>query len=333
MLRFRSLAYALFVVPVALALAPACARDEAGTVLQADDLIPTDVPFDKNLIVENTAALTDPYALPEGVAEFLRKTPYKRPSFLAAYQSNGVPAAEAIQRAAEVHQINPLVILVRAQMEQGLIGQQYYPFPPARVEYVFRCGCSGDKCDPALGGFDRQVDCLARTIRESLTQACGTARTTAGGWGVGRTAVTVDGVSVTPGNEATAALYQYMPWVLEGSGGNWLFWNLWQKYSIWTGYAGAFSDRWIGDSCCGDSSCPYQNGTCAVNVPGGMCTAACSASNPCATDPNRKAVCASLSGTGFCLRDCSVDPCRKGFACVGVALIGGGAGKACLPGK
>lgn len=311
----------------------ACAKDAAPSFLEADDLVPTDVPFDRNTIVENTVALTDPYALPEGVAAFLKKTPYKRPSFLSAYQSNGVVAADAITRAAEVHQINPLVLLVRAQMDQGLIGQQYYPFPPSRVEYVFRCGCSGDVCDPALGGFDRQVDCLARTLRASLTEACGTARETAGGWGVGRTSGTVDGIGVTPTNEATAALYQYMPFVGEGTGGNWLFWNLWQKYSVWVGYAGAFSDRWIGDSCCGDASCPYTGGSCAVNVPGGMCTATCSAKSACPTDPQRKAVCASLSGSGFCLRDCATEPCRKGFACVNVALMGGGGGKACLPGK
>lgn len=331
MLRFRS--FALAALAAFTMAAFACAKDAAPSFLEADDLVPTDVPFDRNTIVENTVALTDPYSLPEGVAAFLKKTPYKRPSFLSAYQSNGVVAADAITRAAEVHQINPLVLLVRAQMDQGLIGQQYYPFPPSRVEYVFRCGCSGDVCDPALGGFDRQVDCLARTIRASLTEACGTARETAGGWGVGRTSGTVDGIGVTPTNEATAALYQYMPFVGEGTGGNWLFWNLWQKYSIWVGYAGAFSDRWIGDSCCGDASCPYTGGSCAVNVPGGMCTATCSTKAACPTDPQRKAVCASLSGSGFCLRDCATEPCRKGFACVNVALMGGGGGKACLPGK
>ena len=333
MLRFRPFLPALAVA--VFAIAAACAKDQGSTVLQADDLVPVDGPFDPNMIVDSTAVFTDSYALPEGVQAFLKKTPYKRPSFLATYQSNGVLAADAIQRAADVYQINPLVFLVRAQMEQGLIGQQYYPFPPSRVEYVFRCGCSGDVCDPALGGFDRQVDCLGRTLRTSLGQACGAARATAGGWGVGRASNTVDGVSITPANEATAALYQYMPFVNSGAeGGNWLFWNLFQKYALAVAYPGAVSDQFVGDSCCGDASCPYAKGVCAVNVSGGMCTASCDAKNPCPSDQGgRKAVCASLSGQGFCLRDCSASACRKGYACVGVALIGGGGGKACLPAK
>jgi len=313
----------------------ACAKDAPASVLQADDLVPFDgAPFDRNAIVESTVAFSDPYALPEGVLAFLKHTPYGgRTSFLATYQSNGVLAADAIQRAAEVYQINPLVFLARAEMDQGLIGEQFYPLPPSRVEYVFRCGCSGSQCDPGLAGFDKQVDCLARTLRSDLSQACGVARTTAGGWGVGRGAATLDGVVVTPANEATAALYQYMPVVDEGTGGNWLFWNLWQQYANAVGYGGAFSDKWIGDPCCGDSSCPYANGTCAVNAPGGMCTAACNATGDCATDPQRKAVCGSLSGQGFCLRDCTVDACRQGYACVTVAVMGGGSARACLPGK
>ena len=103
----------------------ACAKDAPASVLQTDDLVPFDgTPFDRNAIVESTVAFSDPYALPEGVLAFLKHTPYAgRPSFLATYQSNGVLAADAIQRAAEVYQINPLVFLVRAEMDQGLIGE------------------------------------------------------------------------------------------------------------------------------------------------------------------------------------------------------------------
>ena len=49
---------------------------------------------------------------------------------------------------------------------------------------------------------------------------------TIGGWAPGRSKLTSEGLSVTPYNSATAALYTYTPWVLTGTGGNWLFWNV-----------------------------------------------------------------------------------------------------------
>ncbi len=296
--------------------------------------------FDPGLIIDSTASLTDPYALPQlsDVQGFLKQTPYGTQSFLATYSSNGVSAAAAIANASVTYQLNPLLFLVRAEMDQGLIAATAYPTPASRVEFVFGCGCyqSGatTTCDPQLAGFDKQVDCLAREIRSYLDAACGVTRLTSGGWGAGTTSTTVDGVSVTPQNEGTAVLYQYTPAVLQGrSGGNWFFWNIYQLFAIAIGYPGSFTQAWVGDGCCGDPSCPFPGGTCAVNVPGGMCTAACSASNPCPTDtdPSHKAVCTSLSGQGFCLLDCSSNPCRAGYLCQPVALVGGGQGTACLP--
>ena len=124
----------------------ACAKDAAPSFLEADDLVPTDVPFDRNTIVENTVALTDPYSLPEGVAAFLKKTPYKRPSFLSAYQSNGVVAADAITRAAEVHQINPLVLLVRAQTKRLRGGSAGKPVR-GPADHGERAACTSPETD------------------------------------------------------------------------------------------------------------------------------------------------------------------------------------------
>jgi len=195
----------LAVAFAALAPLAGCAKTATeNTVLQSDDLKTSDAQFDRNEIVP-PGSFTDAQALDvPSIQHFLERTPYKRPSFLSTYQSNGVRAADAIANASIAHQINPLVILVRAQMEQGLLGAQFYPFPPARIEYVFGCGCPGGglACDANLAGFDRQADCLARRLRASLDEIAGPAQQTAGGWGPGKEAISLDGSRVTP--EATS---------------------------------------------------------------------------------------------------------------------------------
>jgi hypothetical protein len=299
--------------------------------------------FDPNTLIDQTASLTDTSSLPmeSTVQSFLLQTPYGGSSFLATYASNGVSAARAITLTATTYQLNPLLFLVRAEMDQALLSLATYPVPAARVEYAFGCGCDvtpsqttpNPTCDPSLAGFDKQVDCLARTMRSYLDGVCGATGTTAGGWAQGTMTTTNDGVVVTPANQATAALYQYTPLVLQGfAGGNWFFWNIYQEYAQFIGYPGATLSTWVGDPCCGDESCTYDGGTCAVNVPNGMCTASCSATAPCPTNPPFDAVCASLSGQGFCLFDCTSNPCREGYLCQTVAVASGGQGYACLPG-
>jgi hypothetical protein len=334
-----ALSSALFLGLAALA----CSSGPSWTWPEAD-FAPQTATFDPNTLIDSTASLTDPTALPmeSDIQAFLLQTPYGGASFLATYASNGVTAARAIAVAASTYQINPLLFLVRAEMDQVLISMPSYPAPAARVEYAFGCGCSvtpsqtepNPTCDPSLAGFDKQVDCLASTMRSYLDGVCGANGQTPGGWAEGAAMTTLDGVSVTPANQATAALYQYTPLVLQGlAGGNWLFWNLYQIYSQAASYPGAVGQAWIGDPCCGDASCnAYSNGSCAVNVPDGMCTASCDATTPCPTDPSRKAVCANLSGMGFCLFDCTEEPCRQGYVCQTVSVEGGGQGLACLPG-
>jgi hypothetical protein len=300
------------------------------------------VPFDPSTLIDSTASLTDPTALPveTAIQTFLLQTPYGGASFLATYASNGVSAARAITVSSNTYQINPLAILARAEMDQALVSLGSYPTPAGRVEYAFGCGCTvapsqsnpTPVCDPSFAGFDKQVDCYARTLRSYLDGVCGIAGATAGGWAQGVGSTTLDGVLVTPANQATAALYQYTPLVDQSlTGGNWFFWNLYQKYSQAVGYPGAAGQSWIGDPCCGDSSCQYTGGTCAVNVPNGMCTASCTASTPCPTDPSRQAICVDLAGQGFCFFDCTVNPCRQGYVCQTKPLLTGGQGLACVP--
>ena len=224
---------------LALGAACACANGQVeATHLQTQDLESSGATFDRNEIVP-AAAFTDATTITrDTIQTFLQRTPYNRASFLATYSSNGVQAADAILAATQKYDLNPLVFLVRAEMDQGLIGQELYPSTPSRVEYVFGCGCEtgGGACDPALAGFDLQVDCLGLELRESL-DAIAANGVTAGGWGPNIAQTSADGQVVTPADASTAALYQYTPIVGTGSSGNWLFWNIWQNYAAAIGYA------------------------------------------------------------------------------------------------
>ena len=311
-------------------LVTACARQaDETTVLQPTDLEQTEIPFDANVILD-AGSLTDSLALPTAneVQAFLSKTPYMRPSFLATYQSNGVRAADALARAADKNQINPIVLCVLAQIQQGLVGSQFYPTPPSRVEYVFGCGCPGGtaKCDPAYAGFDKQVDCVAQHLR-ALTDEVLAAGVTASGWGQSRAQRTSDNVMVTPEGPGTAVLYAYTPTVAKNkAGGTWVFWNVWQNYSAFVGYAGSVgppvgTKRWIGDACTSDPLCAaVPDGVCVQNFPSGMCTTGCTSSATCPNDTEHpQTICGNFGAQGgFCLVACnSSNPasCRAGYEC------------------
>jgi hypothetical protein len=303
---------------------PACAKPPEVSVLQATDLAVPDSglpPFDRHNVIELDAFVDTSYDS-RSYQAFLERTPYKRPSFLASYQSNGLRAADALYQAGLAHRINPLVLLVRAQVDQGLVGTQFYPFPPARVEYVFRCGCpSSTVCDPALAGFDRQVDCLARKLRQSLDEISASGAT-AGGWAVGTPQLTLDNVKVQPANEATAALYQYDPVVGIGKRGAWLFWNIWNQYfeslPLSTDSTGQ-AVRTIGDPCQSDRQCTPEGEAVCGDLPGGMCTVPCTDTCP-AVEGRPEAFCAFFGADvgGYCLPTCNKGvpgSCRTGYEC------------------
>jgi hypothetical protein len=339
----RSTVLGLLVATVA-ALAPACSKSTTSGVLQDADLKPPkdfDATFDKNNVVD-PASFVDVEGLDANlVQKFMHKTPYDRSSFLETYQSNGVRASDAIMKAARTYRINPLVFLVYAEATQGLLGEVNYPFPPERVEYVFRCGClQGNNCLPQLAGFDRQMDCLGRQLRKSLDDIAVNGAT-ASGWGPDRPGTTLDGQKVTPSSDVTATLYDYTPRVANGGGGGtWLFWNLWNVYSVGIDYAGpiggAAGAQWIGDACTSAQSCGVDKPICATNYPDGLCTTACDGT--CPSQPDRPdTFCVDYkSEGGFCLAVCNpgAPACRPGYTCLSVARYKGGAGDAqhvCYP--
>jgi hypothetical protein len=313
----------------------ACARNggEGASVLAAQDLqTQSSTAFDPDEILA-PASMQDSTALDAGsVQQFLQQTPYAgTSSFLAEYSSNGIPAATAIVTAAQRYAIDPIVFLVRAEMDDGLIASTSYPSPASRVEYAFGCGCTAPgSCDPTYAGFDVQVDCLGAALRDDLDAVAATGQT-AGGWGPNIAGTTLDGVTVTPADDSTAALYQYTPVVAVGqAGGNWLFWNLWNIYASALAYVppdgGAGPAAWIGDACTSTTVCAYEGtpGTCATQFPGGLCTLACTGSCP-SSSTQAQTFCADFGGEGgFCLAACDPsDPqCRQGYTCESVKQFG-----------
>src|SRR5689334_17829452 len=120
----RSVLVCILVALVALA---ACGDDEFPAKLQPDDfkaLEGEDAPkFDRNKVTD-LGVFTDIETIKEApdVQKIFERTPYGGRSFLGTYQSNGVRAADAVVRAARQHRINPLVLIVFAQITEGLLG-------------------------------------------------------------------------------------------------------------------------------------------------------------------------------------------------------------------
>ncbi len=315
-------------VLLVVSCASACTGGGSTSVLQSSDLT-AGSGFDASELVPLTA-LQDAATLDAAhVSAFLAATPYGHASFLSSYASHGQSAASSIVSAAQAYALNPLLFLVRAEMDQGLVGAASYPSPAARVEFAFGCGCAAPgQCDAAYEGFDVQVRCLGAALRQSLDAVAARGKTD-GGWGPGLPSTTLDGVRVTPRDASTAALYQYTPVVALGQpGGNWLLWNLWQRYAGALGYHGPTTapSSWIGDACSAGTTCAYEGtpGTCATQFPGGLCTLACTGTCPSQTG-KAGTFCADF-GTqgGFCLSTCdpSSPTCRAGYTCKSVKQVG-----------
>jgi hypothetical protein len=162
------------------------------------------------------------------VQAFLENTPYNgRRSFLADETVSGRPVSEVLVEVAREHELNPILLLSRMQVEKSLVGKSSRPSQHS-VDYAMGCGCPDNSgCSPAYRGLDKQLACAADVLRGKADESmAGTAQ-----WRKGKTRSTLDGLSITPQSHATAALYAYTPWVLTGQGGNWLVWNITKKYA------------------------------------------------------------------------------------------------------
>lgn len=224
---------ALGIVAACSAPAPESEQGSAAAVSQRA--------FDRDNVLDDKS-MRDPTAMTVGdVQKFLEKTPWGTKSGLASYKENGKSAAQIMVETANAQGINPIEMLVRVQMEQGLISKT--TAPAAAVKIAFGCGCpSSAACTEKYMGFANQADCAAGTLRRSMDRAL-TTQGTASGWARSKSKESVDGLMIVPANAVTAALYTYTPYVGEagggkaGIGGVSLHAQVWDRFAEFLGYS------------------------------------------------------------------------------------------------
>jgi hypothetical protein len=183
--------------------------------------------FNQNLVVEDAFFTASNALTPAQIQAFLESTPYGKRSFLADEMVGGRKFSEVLVEVAQGREINPIMLLSRLQVEKSLVAKTSRPSGNA-VDFAMGCGCPDNQpCNEAYRGIDKQLDCAANTLR---THYDGSVAGT-GQWRVGKTKNTLDPTAITPQSHATASLYAYTPWVLVGSGGNWLVWNITKRYA------------------------------------------------------------------------------------------------------
>jgi hypothetical protein len=178
--------------------------------------------------VMTDAFLTNATALDvAGVQALFETSPYGTRSWLADATVGGDSAAAAVVAAATAEQINPLALVARMQVESSLVSKTARPSQHA-IDRALGCGCpDGAACAAKYAGLDKQLACAAHTLRKLYDASADGS----GQWRAGHATRTLDPRTITPANDATAALYAYTPWVLVGSGGTWLVWNVTRKFA------------------------------------------------------------------------------------------------------
>ena len=183
--------------------------------------------FNPNTIISD-AELEDTFALDfNGIQRYLDRG-YLGSYITTDYEGRRAYAVDILYRASQNYQLNPKFLIVLLQKEQSLIEDD----DPTENQLAWATGygvCdSCSKTDEAIQrweGFGKQVNSAAAQFREGyLTDLEANGRTSAG-YGPGIT-VEIDDTSVTPTNNATAALYSYTPHLH----GNENFAEIWYDY-------------------------------------------------------------------------------------------------------
>lgn len=224
------IATVLLVGVVAASVAGVAACSSSGAeVVRGNKAAAETAEIDRNDILDDAAMQDDESMTETEVQAFLERTPYGARSVLASYQPKGKRASTILVETARQYGINPMVLLVRLQLEQGLVSKK--TATDRELDRAFGCGCSDTKastagdaasshtCSPDLTGFENQARCAASTLRRAMDALAGSTGVTRSGWAKGKAKKTLDGIVVTPKNRATAALYGYTPWVGKLGGG------------------------------------------------------------------------------------------------------------------
>lgn len=176
--------------------------------------------FDRNNVLADDAFTASQEFTEDALQKFFEKTPYGTRSVLADFTEGGEKASSMVLRLAVAHSINPIELLVRLQMERGLVEKA--TATDTDLSLAFNCGCpDGLVCETdgeMYTGFFNQAECTAKVFRQNYDFVA-TGSTTMNGWKIGEARTSEDGLSVTPATNATCVLYNYTPYVGEYGGG------------------------------------------------------------------------------------------------------------------
>ena len=140
-------------------------------------------PFNPSIVITDEE-FNDTYVMPcAAIQDYLNG----RTGVLKSYVENGKTAAQIICEQANRFAINPKILLVLIQKEQGLLGDPQ----PDQAQFNWAAGCAPGWSEAS--GFSNQIECAARTLRNRFNTA--------------PLGDVVDGV--IPANRGTLALYRY----------------------------------------------------------------------------------------------------------------------------
>lgn len=188
--------------------------------VRADDFNPSNIISDSDMTDVKTSSVSF-------VQHFVDSQPGSLSGLItsalgSAGQAVQKRASEIIYEAGSFYRINPRVLLTILQKEQSLVADP----TPSEGQLAWATGygvcdsCSKD--DPAIQkyrGFFNQVNWAAKRLRQYFDQPLSFRHQ------VGQT-YSIDGVSVTLQNQATANLYNYTPHI----NGNKTFWSIWNRW-------------------------------------------------------------------------------------------------------
>lgn len=195
--------------------------------------------FDKNLLITDHELENSSYLTTKGIESFLQE----KGSVLASYSASDADGhtktvAQIIHSVAAEYDLSPMLFLVMAQKESSAItsSDMTYAIENWILGYGRCDGCSEEQAAPYRGIWN-QFRSAADRIRNGYLEDLQKKGTTISGWGPNISKTTIDGIEVTPKNDATAALYTYNPCVGAYGGGfveygcNSAFQKIWQEWN------------------------------------------------------------------------------------------------------
>ncbi len=191
------------------------------------DVVGIPATFNRNNIM-NDALFTDTETITAAdVQWFFEHSPYNGGgrSWLASEQVEGQPLSTVLYDVASERGLNPILLLARMQIEKGLVSKARPS--QSQVNFALGCGCPDYRsCSPQFAGFANQLRCAGDVFAKFYDMS----RNGSGNYRVGASRQSLDRLTISSANHATASFYAYTPWVLVGRGGNWLAWNITRKY-------------------------------------------------------------------------------------------------------